>query len=51
LLCASTCQTSDRAKFAITNNPQRFTLKPKPRKILKALQGNAFKIFLGLVDW
>jgi hypothetical protein len=25
---------------------QRFALKPKPRKILKALLRNAFKIFL-----
>ena len=25
---------------------QRFALKPKPRKILKALRSNAFKIFL-----
>jgi len=25
---------------------QRFALKPKPRKILKVLQSNTFKIFL-----
>jgi hypothetical protein len=32
--------------MAIVSFLQRFALKPKPRKILKMLQSNAFKIFL-----